>query len=137
MSPEGLASRRSNLVNASMISTASNARLRFPTVICFKTPASTRSSIARDSPVAAQRTSASLTPQLESTHVAKPRIGFHPVERGAHNPRDKRIQSTRAFLRAGPLRSSDCRGEIWPLHDPLRGSTLLETSNSLVDEQPS
>ena len=47
VSPSGLASRRSRAVNASMISGASNARLRRPTVICLRIPAETNRSMAR------------------------------------------------------------------------------------------
>ena len=47
VSPLGLASLRSNAVNASINSGASKARLRRPMLSCTSTPASTRRSIAR------------------------------------------------------------------------------------------
>src|SRR3954447_24820633 len=46
VSPSGLASWRSRSVNARIRSPASNARLRRPTVVCFRTRATTRRGIA-------------------------------------------------------------------------------------------
>lgn len=46
VSAAGLASRRSSWANASITSAASNARLRRPSVICLRIPASTSRVIA-------------------------------------------------------------------------------------------